>query len=107
MRFYHRTDAGGEILAHGFRDATGFYLTTTQEWSGVWLSDVPLDGNEGAKGDDLLAVDVPDDVAATFADYEWIEEGKPHREWLLPAELLNSHATVTAVDDDDVPSRFG
>lgn len=100
MRFYHRTSAAEEILAHGFRDATGFYLTT-QQWSGVWLSDVPLDGNEGATGDDLLAVDVPDEVAAQWADYEWCEEGKPHREWLVPAELLNACATVTMVDGED------
>ena len=32
---------------------------TTQEWTGVWVSDVPLDGNEGANGDRIfeMAID--------------------------------------------------
>jgi len=28
----------------------------------VWLSDRPLDVNEGASGDDLLVVEIPEDV---------------------------------------------
>jgi len=59
MIFYHRTttQAAQQILKDGFRDATGAYLTTS-EWTGVWLSDVPLDVNEGAVGDCLLRVDL-------------------------------------------------
>jgi hypothetical protein len=36
-----------------------------------------------------------------LADYEWIEEGKIYREWLLPAELLNSSSTIEMVRDGD------
>jgi hypothetical protein len=25
------------------------------------------------------------------ADYEWIEERKPYREWLVPAEIVNRY----------------
>ena len=54
---FHRTTAAAAeaILTGGFRDGSGPY-TTAERWSGVWLSDVPLDGNEGAKGDVLLEV---------------------------------------------------
>ena len=55
------------------------------------MSDVPLDINEGARGECLfeLTCDAPDSV---FADYEWLEEGKPYREWLMPAEVVNRMA---------------
>ena len=60
---------------------------TDQEFQGVWVSaDYPLDENEGAHGNTVLALNVPDDV---FEKYEWIEEGKPYREALIPAEVLN------------------
>jgi len=59
---------------------------TTHEHTGVWLSNVPLDVNEGARGDTLLQVELP---VETINDYEWIEEGKPYREWLVPARLIN------------------
>lgn len=49
MRVYHRTDYAAAILGDGFRDATGTYLTG-EEHSGVWVSDRPLDEDEGADG---------------------------------------------------------
>lgn len=56
---YHRTPAASEILARGFRDAEGTYMLGIV-LRGVWLSDVPLDSNEGAKGSELLEVLLPD-----------------------------------------------
>lgn len=47
MRLYHRTFQADSVLAGGFRDARGSYLTA-HIYEGVWLSDVPLDENEGA-----------------------------------------------------------
>jgi hypothetical protein len=85
MELYHRTDAAKAILAEGFRDATGSYMTTN-EYSGVWLSDQPLDANEGAFGRSLLVIDVPEPL---IVQYEWIERGKGFREFLVPAELVN------------------
>ena len=54
---FHSTteDAAASILGGGFEDATGNYLTN-QEWNGVWLSDVPFDVNEGAKGNVSIAL---------------------------------------------------
>lgn len=58
MRLYHRTAAGEAILAEGFRNGRGHYLTSNV-YEGVWLSNIPLDVNEGASGDDLLVVEIP------------------------------------------------
>src|SRR4051794_38175011 len=106
MILFHRTHAAiaALILRDGFRDGTGSYLTDEQH-SGVWLSNVPLDINEGAAGDTLLKLDLPE---RTISNYEWIEEGKPYREWLIPAQLINDQATgFCVVDENEVPSRFG
>lgn len=84
---FHRSPMGAAIAATGFRDAEGCYMTS-EVWRGVWLSDNPLDENEGAKGADLLAVDIP---LEAIADYEWVEEGKSYREWLVPAEVVNGY----------------
>ena len=98
MRVYHATsaDAAGAILAGGFRDATGYFLTR-QLHTGVWVADQPLDENEGATSENLLTLDVPD---ADLELYEWVEEGKGYREFLVPAEILNRHA-VAIVDADE------
>jgi len=90
--FYHATtmEAAASILREGFRDGIGHYLTDT-EWTGVWLSDRPLDENEGAHGHTLLKVRID---ATLVEPYEWKEEHKTHREFLVPAAVLNAHAHV-------------
>jgi hypothetical protein len=101
MRFYHRTTKKNAeaILASGFRDGVGNYLAQ-HIWSGVWLSDVPLDVNEGADGDTLLEVTV--DLGKDVLDgYEWVEEGKGYREWLVPADVLNPKMTVRLVSEEE------
>jgi hypothetical protein len=100
MILYHRTSATAaeRILCDGFRDGVGPYLTP-EEHSGVWLSNVPLDCNEGADGDTLLRVELPEQA---IADFEWIEDGKPYREWLVPARLINEKASgLCVVNEDD------
>ena len=62
MRLFHRTDHADAILREGFRDGEGTYMTDTM-LRGVWLSNIPLDGNEGANEDQLLLIDLPDAVA--------------------------------------------
>ena len=59
---------------------------TAHEFSGVWVSDTPLDANEGAWGRFVISLDVPD---AELEPYEWVEDAKRYREFLVPAELLN------------------
>jgi hypothetical protein len=107
--YYHTTDAAEAILANGFRDATGSYGFVNFELTGVFLADMPVDVNEGAKGEQVLRVEVPDDV--DLAEYGLIEEGgtaasgRPegsYREWCVPAALVNTHATVTLMSEAEV-----
>ena len=65
--------------------------------TGVWLSNEPLDGNEGAKGDTVLAIEIPEDL---LAEYEWVEEGKPYREFMVPAEIVNRYGPPRIHDHD-------
>ena len=97
--FFHRTTraSADAILATGFKDATGHYGTRNQ-YTGVWISNEPLDMNEGASGDVLLVVEID---PALIEAYEWVEERKPYREFLVPAEVLNSDATLTPRSDED------
>lgn len=87
-RYFHRTPAADAILAGGFRDATGSYLLEDMTLTGVFISDRPLDENEGAKGDHLLVVELP--AGVDLDDYELVEDGKAYREWCVPAELLKA-----------------
>ena len=94
MKLYHVTtrDRARTILREGFRDNEGSYGTDRQ-WSGVWLSDRPLDCNEGVSGNTILAVSFdcePDDLS----DYERVQEGLPYREWLIPADFVNKRTVA-------------
>lgn len=91
---FHRTyrDKAEKILEGGFKDGTGDYMTGEQH-SGVWLSNYPLDCNEGAWGDTVLAVAfrVP---LSNLDCFECLEEDKTYREWLVPASYIAQFATV-------------
>ena len=92
MIVYHATrdqESVTAILEHGFKDASDTYLTSTER-SGIWLSDQPLlAGNGGLNGDEpLLRLEIPE---STLSEYEWIEDGKSYREWLVPADIVNSY----------------
>lgn len=102
MKLYRRTDQDPVAVGRdGFTDRVGRYLTE-QEWSGVWLSDRPLDANEGAEGAHLLELTI-DATESDLADYEWIEEDKTYREWLVPAAVLNPRIrSVREIDDLDI-----
>jgi hypothetical protein len=52
------------------------------------VGDCPIDEDEEADGNRVLAVEVPEEV---IADYEWIEELKGYREWLVPAKVPNRY----------------
>ena len=57
--------------------------------------------NEGAVGDDVLALEIPE---ALFVDYEWVEEiSFGYREALIPAENLNAYrGSMRPLNDDDL-----
>ncbi len=38
-----------------------------------------------------MQIDIAEDLLAAF---EWVEEGKPYREWLVPADVLNDAGAV-------------
>jgi hypothetical protein len=92
-------EAADAILKSGFRDGSGNYLTETVH-TGVWLSDEPLDVNEGASGDVLLQVNIPPALETEVLACGWVEEFKSYREFLVPAALLRS-AQITVVDEDN------
>jgi hypothetical protein len=65
----------------------------------VFLSDVPLGENEGTSGDVLLRVVLPEGrIDMDF--FEIVEEGKPYREWCVPARLINEFGVVELLPDD-------
>lgn len=100
MRVHHRTDAADAILAHGFKDHCGTYgLDLDEPICGVFLSNKPLDMHEGAKGDELLALEVDEQI---ISDHEWAEDGKPYREWCVPAGILNTVASVRIANEADL-----
>ena len=96
LTLYHCTTEVGarQILAVGFRDHTARYLTD-REWTGVWLSDRPLQNTEGASGDTVLQIEI---AAEILVPYEWIQEDKPYREWIVPAAVLNKDGKVKLAD---------
>ena len=61
----------------------------------MWVSNRPLDSNERAEGDALLEIRVPESEVTPF---EWAEEEKPYREFLVPARVLNEKA-ITVLSD--------
>jgi hypothetical protein len=88
MIFYHSTsrENAARIVREGFRDRTDYYMTSTLH-TGVWLSDLPLDENEGASSEARLCLELDE---ARIAPFEWIEDGKGYREFLVPAAIVNT-----------------
>ena len=89
VKLYHTTDAAeaipildGDAPFHDDRYRLGG-LTLV----GVIVSDRPLDANEGRPGEDVFEVTISDDL--DLDEYEIVEEGKPYREWIVPAKVLN------------------
>jgi hypothetical protein len=78
VRYFHTTHAADAILRDGFRDNTSNYLMSALTLTGVFIADRPLDANEGAKGDQLLEIELPGDL--DLHEYELVEDQKPHRE---------------------------
>jgi hypothetical protein len=95
MLVYHRTAAAEVILRDGFRDSRASPLAIVLQQSGVWVADHPLDENEDARGDTLLAVEIPDHE---LVDHELVQN-VGYREFLVPAAVLNQHDAFV-VDQD-------
>jgi len=89
------------ILREGFLDS-GSPLPIGE---GVYLSDYPLDCNEGAKGWQLLEVTLPDDCC-DFSYYELVEEEKPYREWFIPAEIIKRFGSIRLLSIEEEDELF-
>jgi hypothetical protein len=101
MRFYHRTtqEAARIILARGFKDGHGDYGFDVP-LLGLFLSAEPVGAQEGARGDALLEVTLElTDAEVEF--HEIIEEGKPFREWIFPADLINGQGVVCLMSREE------
>lgn len=96
---WHRTPAATQILRGGFRDGGtdgGFILAgTSLAIEGVFVSNRPLDSNEGAKGRELLRI-LLSLTEEAIADFEVVDESgeSTYREWCIPAALLNANGRV-------------
>ena len=91
MILYHVTsrENAEAIRRDGFRDAPAFSMIAN-EFRGVWFSDRPLDANGDPRGDTVFAIDLPLSAADLDA-YEWKQQGKSYREWLIPAAFVNKY----------------
>jgi hypothetical protein len=97
MLVYHRTEHSEAILREGFQAEEKCY-GSTQRREGVWVSaDNPVGLNEGAWGDVVLVLDIPEEL---FNENEWREEGKGYREAQIPPEKLNPYLDGVRVIHD-------
>ena len=100
MNLYHRTYEAEAIIRGGFHDVEGIYLTPTLDaHHGVWVSDRPLDEQEGALGNVVLEISgVPE---AAIVDHEWVHPVhlRSFREFLVPADVLN-HFPIVGIYPD-------
>ena len=102
MRLFHIANKANTevILKDGFRDVMGYH-NAGQEWTGVWVSSEPLGWSQRQylnNANTIFAIEIPEDV---ISEFEWVEEGKLIREWLIPARLLNSYGLPVVADDYD------
>ncbi|HUZ86926.1 MAG TPA: hypothetical protein VNF26_08235 [Candidatus Baltobacterales bacterium] len=130
MKLYHRTTrvAAEAILAGGFKDGTGTYMTT-REWTGVWLSARPLDFADGIPNDwvAILEIKLPARVVRAYEFEGKTAEGSdrwpsnldslsldlfvndarafrwsgPDREFLVPAAIVNAAGRPSLTLDED------
>ncbi len=104
MIVYHRTDAAKEILANGFRDAEASYGMGRMFRGVSFSADKPLDADEGARGSAVLFIEIPEEI---FAGCECVEDGKPYREVLIPAELANRYPVQVCKECEVCTSEYG
>ena len=97
---YHTTDQAEAILRDGFRDGTGSFMLAGLTLTGVFVSRWPVDVNEGAKGEQVLEVTLPDDL--DLEPWEIAEEDRPVWEWCVPADLLNERGTFRLLSDEEL-----
>ncbi|MBI3745744.1 MAG: hypothetical protein HY264_04340, partial [Chloroflexi bacterium] len=78
---------GRELVAEG---------VDAREYSGVWLSDVPLAVSDEARGEDLV-VEIPEEVVQPF---EWAAEAQTCRGFFVPAAVLNRYPVRVPTNEE-------
>jgi hypothetical protein len=101
VRVYHSTEHAEAILRDGFRDGTGSYGMHDTTLRGVFVADQPVGVGDGAKGEQVLAIDLPGDPEA-YGGVELIEDRKGFREWCIPADRINEGARVRLLTEAEV-----
>ena len=109
MRLFHvtRIENAEPILAGGFIDGTGTYMTGRLH-TGVWLSNVPFDDHY-VLDDDYALLEVDLDLSNDeIAEWDWGPAGQAEHEFLILAAVINSRAKVRklASDDPSIPHRY-
>ena len=97
MKLYHRTtrENADLILREGFRNERERYTSDFGE-EGVWFSDVPKEAGECDPDEAVVSVDL-DFPAKSISTFEWIEDERSYKEWLIPTALVNSKLKRTRV----------
>ena len=110
---YHRTSIGDArvIVQNGFENQKWRFeheepeVGEVKKAVGVWLSDRPLEEDQGPPGDAVLevAMDVSEEALVLFQleGVKW-----DARLWIIPAELLNDRAHVRILQVDPRTSWF-
>ena len=94
---YHRTSAENAhaIMENGFMNSAEYFLTNRTS-TGVWLSSRPPETTDRFQGDSLLVIHL-DMTEQELTRWEFTGEGS-HREWLIPANIVNRRGTVELVE---------
>jgi hypothetical protein len=103
---FHRTtvERASAILSSGFRDGVISYGPKTR-FEGVWVSNIPLRPDQGVKGGAILRI-TTELSEAELREYEWTEERLTHREWLIPARVLNAWSEIALERHPGEPDRI-
>jgi len=88
VRLYHVTDAAAAeaIERNGFRDGEGDFGMAATWPLGVLVSDEPLSVYEGARGNEVVEVVVPDSMPV---EAQFLDDMKGYRQWCVSAHVLN------------------
>jgi hypothetical protein len=91
---YHRTnvDKARAIVEGGFINKREYFLNNCT-WTGVWFSSNPHTTETSPETDALLVVKL-DLLERDLSYWEWTGEGRSHREWLIPAQIVITRGTV-------------
>ena len=98
-------EAAQSIRTNGFRDGSGRYMTTKQH-TGVWFTDDDEDAMQGMCGATHLSISTKLSEK-DIEEYEWIEDGKGYREWLIPAQVINPSIGALCIEDALVHPSWG